>query len=386
MFSLLRNQKVLNTAVQVAFAAGLLLLISLFVVEVRHNLEKQGIRLDPGFLERSTGWDINFALIEYTPGSAYWVAILAGIINTLFAGVISLVLASCIGLLIGVMRVSKRRISRSIATIYVETFRNVPLLLQLFLWYALLRSMPAPRNSTLELGAIAFTGRGVFLPSLNVNGRYLLLALGALILGLCVSLWPKSEHTSIALGSRRTGLIPYVVWTIVAGVVMASVIWGRIPGTDLLDIPRLNGLNYQGGMRLPPEFLAIIIGISVYGGAYIAEIFRAGFQAVPTGVIEAGMASGLSGWQIFSRLHFPLAVRIVIPSLTNQYIWLIKATTLGIAIGFYDFFMSISVAIVNTGQTIVLIGLLMAGFLALNFTLAQLMNFVNRKVSLKGHG
>ncbi|WP_259782369.1 ABC transporter permease subunit [Aestuariispira ectoiniformans] len=149
-------------------------------------------------------------------------------------------------------------------------------------------------------------------------------------------------------------------------------------------MPYLKGLNYRDGIRVSPELLACIIAISIYGGGYIAEIIRAGFNAVGKGQGEAGYALGLTRWQIFSRIRFPLAIRAVMPTMINQYVWLLKATTIGIAVGFSDFFMVISTSINQSGQTLELIGILMGGFLLINYLMAWVLNRVNDAIKLKG--
>ena len=170
-------------------------------------------------------------------------------------------------------------------------------------------------------------------------------------------------------------------WLVLAIVLLWS---GRIPDTPLLSIAFLKGLNFRQGIRVSPELLACIIAISIYGGAYIGEIVRAGFNAVPKGQSEAGRTLGLTAWQIFSRIRLPLAVRSVMPTLTNQYVWLFKSTTIGIAIGFVDFFFVISTSISQAGQTLELIAILMGGFLVINYSLAWVLNRVNDAIKLKG--
>ena len=170
------------------------------------------------------------------------------------------------------------------------------------------------------------------------------------------------------------------------GAVLAIVIFwaGRLPETDLISLPAMKGLNFKGGIRISPEMSALGFAMAVYGGSYIGEIVRGGFKSVGRGQVEAAKSVGLTPWQVFSRVRFPLALRAMLPALTNQYVWLIKATTMGIAIGFTDFFMIISISINQSGQTIELIGILMGGFLAINFTLAAILNRLNRAIALKG--
>jgi ABC-type amino acid transport system permease subunit len=161
-------------------------------------------------------------------------------------------------------------------------------------------------------------------------------------------------------------------------------IFGRVQGAPLFDTPQLKGLNLQGGLRIPSEFSALVVAMAIYGGAYIGEIVRGGFKAVGRGQVEAAQSLGLTPWQTFTRVRFPLALRAMLPILANQYVWLIKATTLGIAVGFTDFFMIVVLTINHSGQTIEAIGILMAGFLTINLSLAAIFNRINKAIALKG--
>ena len=160
---------------------------------------------------------------------------------------------------------------------------------------------------------------------------------------------------------------------------------GHTGGAQIMTWPAVRGLNIQSGYRIPPEIYALVFAIAIYGGAYVAEIVRGGFNAVSKGQVEAAQSLGLTPWSVFSRVRFPLAFRSMLPILTNQYVWLIKATTLGIIVGFADFFMVVNAAITHSGQTFELVGLLMVTFLIINFTLAAILNRINKAVALKGH-
>ncbi|WP_193369685.1 amino acid ABC transporter permease [Pelagibius marinus] len=383
MTAILKDRRVRDSILQIAFVGSIVLVVVVFALTARVNLEAQGLTSGFGFLERSTGWRISFSLIEYSTSSPYWKAIVVGILNSLFLGAIALPLATLIGVAIGVMRTSGNGMAELVGTFYVETFRNIPLILQLLFWYTLLLSLPSAREATPILGGIAFTGRGIYIPGLNVTGESVFVAAVITMTAMALALrfrakrWPD-------LDLKQAGRERRLLWG--AAVVLAIVIlWiGRIPETSLLSIPEQRGLNFREGIRISPELMACIIAIGVYGGAYIAEIIRAGFNAVPKGQGEAGHALGLTSWQIFSRIRLPLAIRIVMPTLINQYVWLFKATTIGIAISFTDFFMVASTAINQSGQTLELIAILMGGFLIINYTIAWVLNRVNDAIKLRG--
>lgn len=383
MFSVMKNKNFRDTALQVGFVGGLALLVVAMVIVGRVNLESQGLTTGFGFLERATGWRISFSLIDYSTNSTYARAILVGMLNSIFLGAISLPIATVIGVTVGVMRTSGNGMAELLGTSFVELFRNVPLILQLLFWYTLLLALPSPRNAEAILSAVALTGRGIYLPGLNVTALSAfivsLLVIACLTLGLWLGArrWPDL-HLDRARREKR------LLWLGLLVAVVATLWLGRLPDTTLVDLPRAAGLNYKGGIRVSPELMACVIAISIYGGAYIAEIVRAGFNAIPPGQQEAGHALGLSGWHIFSRIRLPLAIRIVMPTMINQYVWLFKATTIGIAISFTDFFMVISTAINQSGQTLELIAILMGGFLIINYSMAWALNRVNDAIKLKG--
>ncbi|WP_259782368.1 ABC transporter permease subunit [Aestuariispira ectoiniformans] len=189
MLELFKNKSVRDAAFQASFVGSLLAVVVVFVMTAHVNLEAQGITSGFGFLDRATGWKINFSLIEYSTSSPYWRAILVGALNSLFVGFISLAAATMIGVTIGVMRTSGNGMAELLGAVYVETFRNIPLLLQLFFWYALLTSLPNPKEVPLLFGGIALTGRGIFMPGLNVTGESVFLGAVALVIAAGLSLW-----------------------------------------------------------------------------------------------------------------------------------------------------------------------------------------------------
>lgn len=384
MATLLKNKKFRDNAFQIAFVGGIFLLIVVFAFTARTNLEAQGMTSGFGFLNRATGWGVNFSLIEFTTSDTYLKVIWVGLLNSMFLGAISLCLATVVGTVIGIMRVSGNAAAELIGTTYVEIFRNVPLLLQLFFWYAVLTSLPKPKNAS-SLSDIAFlTGRGVYLPGLNVTGGSVFVAAIGLVAAFSIWLWIRSARRFARVEAAQKKNISRLIWLGWAAFTVLCMWFGRIPETSLLNIPYLKGLNFRDGIRISPELLACIVAISIYGGAYIGEIVRAGFNAVGKGQGEAGHALGLSRWQNFSRIRLPLAIRAVLPTLINQYVWLFKSTTIGIAIGFVDFFFVISTSINQSGQTLELIAILMGGFLIINYSMAWVLNRVNDAIKLKG--
>ncbi|MBZ9986916.1 ABC transporter permease subunit [Mesorhizobium sp. BH1-1-5] len=383
MVSLLRNQKVRNALLQVLYVGLLAALVLAGVVIARRNLAEQGITSGFDFLYKSTGWDVNFSLLPATANDPYWWFFLIGIINTLFLGTVGLMLATLVGTIVGLARTSSNELARLLGRTYVDIFRNIPLILQVFFWYAIITHLPTPRAAH-EAWGMLLTSRGLYVPVPNVGGIAFAAAILAVISAIALPLWlgrtsrlsqPFGERLGIQLAAAATALAT-------AAVILAL---GRLPDGPMLDFPTLRGLNLQGGLRIPPEFSALAIAIAIYGGSYIAEIVRGGFKAVGKGQMEAALSLGLSPWRVFTLVRLPLALRAMLPILANQYVWLMKATTMGIAVGFTDFFMIVALTINHSGQTLEVIGILMAGFLAINLSLAAIFNRINKAIALKGN-
>ncbi|TIQ36534.1 MAG: ABC transporter permease subunit [Mesorhizobium sp.] len=383
MVSLLRNQRVRNTLLQVLYVGSLAAMILACVMIARQNLAQQGITSGFDFLFKSTGWDVNFSLLPATANDPYWWFFLIGIINTLFLGSTGLILATIVGTIVGLARTSSNELARLLGRTYVDIFRNIPLILQVFFWYAVITHLPTPRAAHEAFGML-LTSRGLYVPVPNVNGAALIAAAVAVIAAIALPVWlgrtsrlnqPLGERTGIQLAGAALALA-------CAAVILMA---GRLPDMPMLDFPALQGLNLKGGLRIPPEFSALAVAIAIYGGSYIAEIVRGGFKAVGKGQMEAALSLGLSPWRVFTLVRLPLALRAMLPILANQYVWLMKATTMGIAVGFTDFFMIVALTINHSGQTLEAIGILMAGFLAINLSLAAVFNRINKAIALKGN-
>ncbi|MEM8551749.1 MAG: ABC transporter permease subunit [Pseudomonadota bacterium] len=376
MLRLLKNRKARGWLIQIATLTIAVGLVATFVLTARENLLNQGIATGFGFLERSTGWPISFALIDVSDRSPYWEMLLAGFLNTLLVGILGIALATVVGVTVGLMRISSNFMLNLLGTIFVETFRNIPLILQVIFWYALLTHLPRPRDAIDIGGAVFLTNRGLILPAFDMSGLDVVILVAAII-----ALVVLAARYAETLGSR-------VAWgsaTCVALVLfLALLFFGRTPDAALVTLPELRGLRFVGGFTIKPEFTALLIAIMVFGGAYVGEIVRAGFLSVDRGRIEAASALGLSPWQVNRFVRIPLAIRAILPALSNQYIWLMKATTLGIAIGFPDYFMVVSTSINQAGQAIELLALLMGGFLLINYVMGASLNRLNAAIALKG--
>jgi len=375
MLKAIRNRKVRGVLIQVGILAAAALLTLTFVLTARENLVSQGIATGFGFLERSTGWPINFALFEVSDRSTYARMLLAGFVNTIFVGLFGLAGATLVGIAVGLMRVSSNLILNILGTVFVETFRNVPLILQIIFWYAILTHLPSPRGA-IDLAGVGFlSNRGLMLPAPAWSGADLLLIALAVVLAVFAARRFGQERPLM-----NRGLLPLAL----VALAVALLFLGRDPDLPLVSLPELQGLRFVGGVTMKPEFAALFIGITAFGGAYIGEIVRGGFLSVDKGRLEAARALGLSGWHVNRFVRIPLAVRAMLPALTNQYVWLMKATTLGVAIGYPDYFMVVSTSINQAGQAIELLLLLMGGFLLINYTISGIMNWINARLAIKG--
>ena len=378
MKTILKNSRTRDRVLQGAVLVVTVGILMTFVLTTRHNLLEQGIATGFGFLERSTGWPINFSLFEVTANSPYADILLAGLLNTLLVGVLGISLATVIGVIVGLMRISDNFVLNLVGTTFVEVFRNVPLILQVFVWYAVLTHLPSPRQaiSVFDVGYIS--NRGLIMPSLDMSALDIILFfIGLGFAGYAIAAAGKTNETL-----KRHAWSAFTAVCIVLFLIL--LFSGRSADAPLVSIPELRGLRFVGGIAIKPEFTALLFSIAVFGGAYVGEIVRGGFLSVDKGKIEAARGLGMTAFMVNRFVRIPLAVRAILPALTNQFIWLMKATTLGIAIGYPDYFMIVSTSINQSGQTIELIALLMAGFLLINYVLGFTMNWINKRLALKG--
>jgi general L-amino acid transport system permease protein len=354
--------------------AGLLLALAafaLFIVRnVLANVARLNINLGFGFLGRPAGFEIAQHLVAYSAQSTYAAAFLIGVLNTLLVAVVSCVIATVLGFLIGLLRLSTNRLVSFAALSYVEMVRNMPLLLQLFFWYfAVLGTLPPPRQSLGFFGLAYLNRRGLYLAALRPESGFGLFA-AALALGLAA--W-----VALALFAPRRRALG------AAGVIALPSLAILLAGVPFsLDRPELQGFNFHGGVLVIPEFLAMIVGMSIFGAAFIAELVRGGVLAVPRGQTEAALALGLRTWQIYHRIVLPQAMRIIVPPLVNQYIAILKNSSLGAAIAYPDLMLVTGTVLNQTGQPIEIMAITMSIYLALCFAIATAGNVLNRRIQL----
>ncbi len=379
--SFYNNPSVRSLFYQVALIAGLLYFFGNIIGNTLANMEATGIKTGFDFLDSAAGYDVLMSLISFESQDTYLRVFVVGFLNTLLVSAIGIVFATMLGFLFGVMHFSKNLLVRKLAQVYVELFRNVPLLLQVFFWYfAVLASLPSARQS-LSLGEAFFLNvRGLYMPKL-VGGdlsEWVWVALGAAIVGVFfLRRWAKARQD--ATGQQFP--VFYASLGMVIGAPLLVALLTGLPFT--IEFPVLKGFNYFGGISVIPELMALAIALSVYTGAFIAEAVRAGVQAVPHGQTEAARSIGLREDKIMKLIIVPQAMRVIVPLLNSEYQSLVKNSTLAAAIGYPDLFnVFVGTALNQTGQAIETIFMTIIVYFVVNMVISFLMNRFNNAVAL----
>ena len=345
------------------------------------NMARQGIASGFGFMGSVSGFDVTSSLVEYNASSTYGQAFLVGLLNTLLVSAVSIFLATMIGFVIGIARLSSNWLIAKMATVYIEVLRNIPLLLQIFFWYfAVLQALPSPRQS-LSLGeAIFLNVRGLYFPAptMEPGSSYVIAALiFGVIASLLINVWANNKQR---LTGQQTPM-GRIVLGLVVGLPLVVYFLAGMPIS--LNYPELKGFNFRGGISIIPELAALLLALSVYTASFIAEIVRSGINAVSHGQTEAAMSLGLPRSKTLKLVVIPQALRIIIPPLTSQYLNLTKNSSLAMAIGYPDLVSVFAGTTLNqTGQAIEIIAMTMGVYLTLSLITSALMNLYNRKVAL----
>lgn len=324
-----------------------------------------------GFLGDTANFDIPFRLIRWDDSDTYARALLVCTLNTLLVSFLSIVAATVLGLLVGLMRLSANWLVRNIGLGFIELIRNTPILVQIVFWYiAVLQTLPPPRQSIALPGELLLNIRGLYLPNLDMRPDAGARALiGVLLLALVPLLW------RISLRRRRIG-----AWALLA-LLPATLAFAS--GIAHVETPAMRGFNIAGGVQVPPELVALWAGLSIYGAAFIAEIVRAAILSVPRGQREAALSLGLRPGQVMAKVVLPQAVRVMVPLLTSQYLNIIKSSSLGAAVAYPELFQIFAGTVMNqTGREIETIVILMAIFLSISLLTSAFMNWYNRRVAL----
>ena len=369
----------LRIAVQVAVLAGAVAIGALLVATLTSNIAGTRLGFDLGFLGQRAGFEISDKPITFNANDTFARAFAIGIINTLLVSATGVVLATVLGIVVGVARLSSNWLASKIAAGYVEAMRNTPLLVQLVLIAAVIRQLPDIDQSIELLGSVYLNSRGLYMPRPEAEGTlvaWIALVVAAVVGSFVlhrVAAWRRAAGKP-TFGLSRVGLLAALAIAVVAWVVLSPVTF---------DVPERQRFNFTGGLVLSPGFTALLVGLVIYTAAFIGEVVRGGIQAVRRGQVEAAYAIGLTPGQTLRLVVFPQALRIIVPPLTSQYLNLTKNSSLALAVGYADLF-AVGRAMANqTGQPLSVIALLMATYLSISLLTSLFMNIYNRRVQVE---
>ena len=362
--------------------AGLLAAALYYIISnTLSNMQTRGIASGFAFLQHKAGFGILQSLIAYDEADSYGRTFFVGLLNTLLVSGLGIICATALGFILGIARLSSNWLLSRIATVYIEIFRNIPLLLQILFWYfAVLRTLPSPRQS-LVLGDMVFLNvRGLYLPAPQFGpGMGWVLVAGIVALVAVVIMTRKVRRIRLETG-REIRSWPYSLALLV---LLPGAVFYAVGAPIHIDLPHLQGFNFKGGMTVIPELAALLVALTIYTAAFIAEIVRSGINAVGKGQTEACSALGLSRIQALRLVIIPQAMRVIIPPLTSQFLNLTKNSSLATAIGYPDLVSVFMGTTLNqTGQAIEIIAMTMLVYLTISLTTSFLMNQYNRKMAL----
>ena len=347
------------------------------------NIEQRGIRSGFGFLNDEAGFAVNDNFfLEYSPASTNLQAFYVGIVNTLMVAITGIFLASIIGLIVGIARLSSNYLIKKIATIYIEIFRNIPILLQILFWYSIaLNALPSARNSINFFDTIFLNSRGLYLPK-PIMGFELYIVLASFVIGIVSYIFIKKrsnkKHDETGI---KTNTIPHFLGLVLLLPIVAYFVFGA-----QLEYPALKGFNFKGGVDLSIEFFALAFSLSIYTATYIAEASRSGVESVDKGQKEAAAALGLKDSWAMRLVILPQAFRVAIPPIINQYLNLTKNSSLAAAVGYTELVTIFSGTVLNViGQAIEIITLTMLVYLTISLVISLILNTFNKKMQIKGN-
>jgi general L-amino acid transport system permease protein len=377
-----RDPRFRSAVFQGLFAAAVLAVLLFLAWNTAANFARYNIRFGLQFLDRPAGFDILQRLIPYSEASTYGRAFVVAILNTLVLSAVGIVIATVLGFFVGLARLSSNWLVSRLAAIYIETLRNIPLLLQIFFWYfAILRPLPGPRQSLTLPGDIFLNNRGLYLPSpvFEPGSQIVALALlAAIVASLAVRAWARRKQ---AVTGQRPPAGRLAAILLIGLPLLAAAMTGFPLGWDR---PVLGGFNFSGGVVVLPEFVAMAVALSTYSASFIAEIVRGGVLSVPAGQVEAARSVGLRPGPIYRLVVIPQALRAIVPPLTSQYLNLTKNSSLAAAIAYPELTQIFAGTVLSqTGQPFEVMALTMGVYLAISLVISWLMNWYNRRVALR---
>ena len=380
------SQRIKNIIPQLLALLFVVAIIAFFTINAQLNMDERGIDFGYGFLSQESSFDVQFSLIEYDGSHSYAKAYLVGLLNTILVSVLGIIFCTIIGVIVGVARLSPNYLIRNTAAWYVEFFRNVPLLLQIFFWYyAALRALPLPENTQPLFGVTYLTVKGYYIPRLIWENFDILIysILAAIISIIFIKNYAKK------LQEEKGQQIPVFLISIVLLLIFPAITF--LTGIVQLEValPVLKQLSktsfiYAEGLSVPPELLALVLALSLYTATFVAECVRAGIQGISKGQKEAAASVGLTPNQILKLVIMPQALRIIIPPTTNQYLNLTKNSSLAAAIAYPDLVLVFAgTALMQTGRAIEIVSITMLTYLTLSLSISILMNWYNKKIAIK---
>jgi general L-amino acid transport system permease protein len=376
----LNNPAVRGFVVQVVLVVGLLAFAWWIITNTAANLQRANIASGYGFLEERAGFEIGQSPISYSPDRSYAYALYVGFLNTLMIAGFGIIAATIVGFLVGIGRLSSNWLIRKLSTVYVETFRNIPPLLVIFFWYfGVIAVLPAPRDAIDTGFGVSLSNRGAYMPRFLFEpgaGRIGIAMVIALVVAVALLLWARRRQ-------MQTGQHFPAVWAglaILIGLPLLTFIASGAPIS--LEFPEETRFGLKGGSQVQPEFLALLLALSIYTAAFIAEIVRAGILAVSHGQTEAAYSLGLTRRPTLRLVVIPQALRVIIPPLTSQYLNLTKNSSLAVAVGYADL-VAVGGTILNqTGQAVEIVSIWMIVYLTISLVTSLFMNWFNSHVAL----
>jgi general L-amino acid transport system permease protein len=344
-----------------------------------HNLSVRRISTGFAFLGREAGMPIADSWIPYSPKDPYLRAFIVGLTNTLRVAVIGVVLATVLGTLIGIARLSSNWLLSRLAAVYVEVLRDIPLLLQLLFWYVLMQGLPAARAAWKPIEGVFLSNRGLILPSIPIEAGQLWVIAAAALGLIAFYVARKRLVAQQLLDGRPRPSWPYALALLIALPMLTSLALGV---SWTITLPELRGFNFVGGWTLAPEYFALLIALVTYTSAFIAEIVRSGIQSVNRGQWDAAKALGLRQSFVLQQIVLPQALRVIIPPMTSQYLNLTKNSSLAVAVGYQDIVSIANTTLNQTGQAIESIALIMLVFLTISLSISFFMNWYNARIAL----
>lgn len=352
------------------------------LVNTQANLEARNIASGFGFLSLESGMPISNSLLPYSPADSYGYAFLMGIFNTLYVAFMGIILATILGIFVGVARVSNNWLISKLAEIYVEILRNIPLLLTLFFTYSIaLAALPIPKKSLMPFTGFFLNNRGIYLPKPIPEAGFFWIVIAAFA-GIVVAFFIDRYATRL---HRNTGrIIPSFTFGLIAVVTLPTIAWWMTKGPLSWEFALLKGFNFKGGLVIRPEFSALMTGLVLYTAAFIGENVRSGIQSVSIGQINSSKALGLTPILTMRKVILPQALRVIIPATTNDYTSLVKNSSLAVAIGYPDMVSIGGTIIGQNDQAIEVIAIWMGVYMTINLIISMIMNWLNAKVQLIG--